>query len=468
MAGIGFLLRKLTSQDNFSGIIRAYFHSALVAVGPWIMIVCCLGAVSFNLATMLGLKEIDEFHSVFVYNVLFSFIFTAPVYMLSARYVADCLYRKNATPIPGILLTSLFYIIPPAVILASLFYVFYTEMTPFATLMSIINFVLLCEIWIVMLYLGCIRDFRAITLSWVVGMLTTLILAIYLGKIYGSTGVLLGLNIGFVLLAASLKANILAEYPYRFLPPKNFAFYFKYYKELGWSGFLLFSGMWVDKIIMWASSFATTHQNHLRTYPVYDGGMFFAYLTIIPVMALFIFGLETNFYDSYIQYIRNIETNAPYSLIEAERKNIIKKIIENGRGFVILQGSLTLTMIFLAPSIFTIVKIDFLGLSIFQIGTLGAFFAALNLFIVIFFSYFDSQRNMLIVTGVMFISNALFTLLSLHFGFYTYGYGYCFAMMLTFLIGAVLFVRFLSKLHYYIFISNVVKRHPIIKKELQE
>lgn len=74
--------------------------------------------------------------------------------------------------------------------------------------------------------------------------------------------------------------------PYSFKWPKNFEFYFRFYPGLLWSGLFLFTSMWIDKIIMWTAPEAVTHMNNLRTYPIYDGGMFLSYLSIVPVMAL--------------------------------------------------------------------------------------------------------------------------------------------------------------------------------------
>lgn len=470
MAGIGFLLRKLVRHDDFSGIIRAYFHAAIGAVGPWILIVLTLGAISFFTASATGtvpyfaadvslVEEVGEFQAIILYNVFFSFILASPLYVLSARYVADCLYRRDSSPVPGILISSLVFLLIPATLISSAFYLFYATLNPLETVLSIVNFVLFAEIWLVMLYLSAIRNFRAITISWVTGMILTVFLAINLGQAYALLGLLVGLNLGLVLLLFSLKANILAEYPYRYSHPKNFGFYFSHYKGLFWSGLFLFGGLWIDKVLMWTVPDALVHKSHLRTYPLYDEAMFLSYLTIIPVMALFIFSLETNFYESYIRYIKNIENNATLALIEEDKKTIITRIIENGRSFIILQGSVSLIVILLAPNVLEWLGIDFLELTVFRLGVLGAFFAALNLIIVVFFSYFDSQENMLWTTGVMIVSNIVLTLLSQQLGFIYYGYGFALSMMISFFVGAMLFARLLKNLTYHIFISNVVKRH---------
>lgn len=458
MAGIGFILRKLSRQDNYMGILRAYFHSIIAAVGPWIMVVVSLSVIFFFTRENVELLQLNEFLSVVIYNLLFSFIFSSPIYMIAARYVADCLFKRNASPTVGILITGQWYQVVPAIVLGIPFYVFYADMSPMMTILSIINFVMFAETWFVMLYLSCIRNFRAITLSWVIGIVIGVLLGIYLGRMYKATGMLFGLTTGLAFILYSLKANILSEYPYRFSVPKEFRFYFRHYKGLFFTGFFLFAGMWVDKVIMWGTPQATIHINNLRTYPIYDGAMFFSYISIIPVMGLFIFSLETNFYDSYYLYLRNIETNAPYASLEQERNNMIAKIIDNGRSFLILQGSLSLVVILLAPKIYDWFNFSYLQLGIFRLGTLGAFFSALNFFIVILFSYFDSQENMLIVTITMFLSNTVFTLITIMLGFAFYGYGFAFSMILTFAVGGVLLTRFLQKLHYKIFISNVVKR----------
>ncbi len=465
MAGIGFVLRKLTTRDDFIGVVRAYTHSVVVAVGPWILAVIALAYISFRSSDLVGRGEINAFYAILIYNFLFSFLLSAPIYMIAARYTADCLFRRDASPVPGIFLTSNLYLALVAVVLATIFYVFFATMPPFATFLSVINFVVLCELWLAMLYLTSIRNFRSITLSWLVGVMIAIILAAFLVRTYRITGMLIAINGGFIFILAAIKSGILAEYNFRYLFPRDFSYYLNHYKGLFWSGFLLFAGMWVDKVIMWNSSDAIVHLNNLRTYPTYDGAMFLSYLSIVPVMGLFIFSLETNFYDSYVQYIRNIETNTPLAFIEKERKNMIVKLLENGRTFLVLQGSCTAVAICAAPLFYNWVAYDYMQLGIFRLGALGAFFNALNLFLVIFFSYFDSQENMLKLTGTMFITNTVFTLIFRDLGFAYYGYGYCLSMIVSFCIGALLFTRFLNRMTYFIFIANVVKRHDVMKAE---
>ncbi|MDE3056162.1 MAG: exopolysaccharide Pel transporter PelG [Verrucomicrobiota bacterium] len=458
MAGIGFALRKLAAQDNFSGILRAFVHSAIAAVGPWIMIVVAMTCIYVFAQEVVDASEIQDFEAVLVYNFFFSFILSGGLYSLTARYVSDCLYRRDPLPVPGIFLVSMAFLLIPAVLLSTGFYSFYTEMDRASVFFSIVQFVLLSEIWLAMLYLGCIRNFKAISWSWIAGMVVTVILTVILGQEYGCAGMLAGMSIGLTLLLAVLKGNIFAEYPYAFQKPKDFGFYFRYYKGLFWSGMFLNAGMWIDKIIMWGAKEAVLHHNHLVTYPAYDGGMFLSYLSIIPAAAYFIYSLETNFYESYIQYIESVEKNAPLQVLNDIAEEICEKIRQNGRTLLVIQGSVTLLLILTAPKIFEWANFNFLELSIFRFGLLGAFFTVLNLFVVILFSYFDNDRRMMVITVIMLGANIVFTLIFRGWGVPWYGVGFCLAMIVTFLVGALLFLQFLRRFTYHIFISNVVRR----------
>ncbi|MDE3047953.1 MAG: exopolysaccharide Pel transporter PelG, partial [Verrucomicrobiota bacterium] len=347
-------------------------------------------------------------------------------------------------------------------LIGTFFYTLFTNMDRTTTIFSIVNFVLLAEVWLAMLYLGCIRNFRAITISWIGGMILTIFLTIALGRSYGVAGMLAGLDAGLILLLALLQGNIFAEYPYPFRLPKEYGFYFSYYKGLFWSGLFLNAGMWIDKVIMWSAHEAIRHENHLITYPSYDGAMFIAYLSVIPAAAYFIYSLETNFYQSYIQYIENVERNAPLEVLESTALEMAANIKQNGRTMVVMQGCFALILIAAAPQIFEWAGFNFTELAIFRFGVLGSFFAILNLFLVILFSYFDNQARMVVITATMLATNVGLTLLTKFWGFPYYGLGFCLSMIITFALGALLLVRFLSRFTYHIFISNVVKRRYAI------
>ncbi len=467
MAGIGFALRKLSDNDDFIGVARAYVYATIAAIGPWILIAVIFAYISISSSELFGRAEINSFYAVMIYNILLSFLLASPIYMISARYTADCLYRRDPSPILGIFVTSSYFLMIPALVIAIILYLFYATMSPLATLLSIVNLVLLSQIWLDSLFLTSIRSFRTLTLAWVIGALVAMVISKYIPTAERIVGMLVAVDAGFLFILFVIRASITAEYRYRFIIPKDFPFYFRHYKGLFLTGFMLFAGMWVDKVIMWFDPSAIVHLNNLRTNPTYDGAMFLAFLTIIPVMGLFFYTLETNFFDNYVQYIMDIETNVPLKFIEEQNRAIGIKLLQDGRLFLVIQGSITIAAICAGPYIYNLFTYDYMQLGIFRLGTLGAFFNALNLFIVVIFSYFDSQENMVKVSGFMLLSNFCLTLLFRTFGFPFFGYGYCLSMILTFCLGALLLTRFLDHMTYYVWIFNVVKRHKLESTEVE-
>ena len=56
MAGIGFVLRKLMSQNNLSSYLTAYFHSMMASAGPWIVTILP-SAAFFSLESLFQLMK---------------------------------------------------------------------------------------------------------------------------------------------------------------------------------------------------------------------------------------------------------------------------------------------------------------------------------------------------------------------------------------------------------------------------
>jgi uncharacterized membrane protein len=462
VAGIGFVLRKLASRDDFLGLTRAFIHASVVAAGPWIMTVVSLGLIYFFTSKVVAYEEGMAFRTVMIYNFSFSLFLSAPVYMVTTRYISDQIYTKDVQNVPGLVISSMALLIAYSLPCAACFYLFVATFSPLLALQAILSFLLLSMLWITMLFSSAVKNYQSLTLSFFGGILLATVGTIFLAFPFGAIGMLIGFNAGIMFIVFALIGIVLAEYPYRFkLPTGYFRYYLRHY-DLALAGLFYNGGIWVDKWLMWFSPDADRSYLGLKTYAVYDTAMFIAFLTIIPIMSLFVFSIETNFFDAYTNYFRGVRENAPYRILAARQKAVFNKILENARNFIILQGSVSLMFILLAPSLFQFLGMNYLGLGIFRLGVLGAFFNTLVLFAMIFLSYFDSRENYLRISFVLFISNLCFSWISKDLGFVFYGYGYFFAMAFTFVVSAFVLMNYTKDLSYHIFITNNVQRMPII------
>ena len=211
---------------------------------------------------------------------------------------------------------------------------------------------------------------------------------------------------------------------------------------------------WVDKWIMWFAPEAERTDTNLLLYPNYDSAMFLAYLTIVPSMAYFVFSIETSFFEKYLKFFGDIQKKANYRKIVSNHENIISVMIASSRNFLILQASICIAVILLSPHIFESLRVNYLQISIFRYGVLGALFHVMIMFLTILLSYFDNRKATLHIQFLFLLTNSIFTYISMKMGFEYYGYGYFLSCVTVFVVAAFTVAHYINKLPYHTFITS--------------
>ncbi|MBT6117901.1 MAG: exopolysaccharide Pel transporter PelG [Rhodospirillaceae bacterium] len=454
MAGIGFVLRKLTRRDDLLGIVQGYTHAALASTGPWLFTVLSLGAISFLTAGAGQLEEVNVFRTVIIYNFGFSLVFTGPILLVATRYLSDMIYRKDVSGTVGMLLGSMVLAFGSQAFIVLPFYLLYVDLPPVLLLASIVNYFVIAGIWLVAIYLTALKDFNAITRSFAAGMLAGAVGAVWLAFDLGALGMMIGFTGGLALIFFALIARIFAEYPYRFRRPFAFLAYYRTYWELAASGFVYNLAIWADKWLMWTAPERDISPSGLVTYPDYDSAMFLAYLTVVPSLAAFVLQVETSFFERYLAFYRDIQHHANFRRIARNQREIVVTILHSGRNLLILQGCITFVVIAMAPNLFAVLGLNFRQIGMFRIGVLGSFFQVLVLSLSVIVAYFDLRKVTLAIFLVMLMTNIGFTLITLELGFPYYGYGNFFSNLVTFLFAAFAAAHYLNQLPYLTFVRN--------------
>lgn len=454
MAGIGFVLRKLARQNNLIGLIQAYTHSALASTGPWILTVIAIGSIMAFGGRFASRVDLYDFRIIIIYNFGFSLVMSGPIFMTVTRYLADRIHFKDVSSAPGMLIGALLLIFVTQFPVVFLFYIYYSDFILEVKLLAIANFMLISIIWLISVFITALKDYKTVTQAFVIGMTITVLAAVFFARFWGANGMLAGFNIGLTYIIGVLIARIFAEYPYRLKEPFGFLGYFKKYWELALGGFVYNAGVWADKWVMWFAPEAEKMSNGLVLYPNYDSAMFLAYLTIVPSMAIFVFSIETNFFEHYLRFYRDIQSKANFRKIQQNHHSIIRSIFSSSRNFLILQGSICGMSIILAPKIFDALGVNYLQIGIFRYGVLGAFFQVLTLFLTILLSYFDNRRYTLLIQIFFLITNAGFTFFFMSMDFKYYGYGYFLSTVSTFVLASLITIGYVIKLPYHTFITT--------------
>ncbi|MBY0407009.1 MAG: exopolysaccharide Pel transporter PelG, partial [Rickettsiales bacterium] len=213
-----------------------------------------------------------------------------------------------------------------------------------------------------------------------------------------------------------------------------------------------------DKLVMaWAPE-ATLLESGLRDYFEYNVSFFVAYIVMIPAIAMFILSVETNFFEHYRKFYRDILSGVPYSRIEANHMAIMDSIRENGRNMAIMQGCVCFFVIAFAHKIFAFLHLAMGNLSMFHFAVIGSYFHVLALFELIVLAYFECRRVAMWIQLVFAVTNALFTYITMKMGFPYYGYGYFLSSLLMFLLSTAALYHYVRQVPYVEFIINNVLR----------
>lgn len=454
MAGIGFVLKRMVSHDDLLGVVRAYVHAAFASSGPWLFTVLALGLSTMLYSDYFATMQVLDFRIIVIYNFSISLVCSAPVYMVITRYLADNIHRKNVTYTPSVLMVSLGMVYVIQLLPALWFYLIYVNLEPVMRISALANLFLLTSIWLLGVFLLALKDYQALTKSFAIGMLIALICAQWLKPAYGAMGILNGFSIGLTYILFSLSAKVFAEYPYRLITAKGLKQYFQKYWMLAVAGVFYNAGIWVDKWIMWYAPESVVLPSKMRFYPDYDSAMFMAYLTIVPAMAMFVFSVETNFFQCYQKFYHDILEHKSLRKIRENHQTLIASILSGARNFMVIHGTMCFLAIVLAAEIFDLLNISYLQIGIFRLGCMGAFFHALMLFELVILAYFDCRRIIMNLQGLFFLLNALFTVITLFVGFNYYGYGYFLSSLVVFLVTTHVLLSHISKLPYHAFITH--------------
>ncbi|MGE3624056.1 MAG: exopolysaccharide Pel transporter PelG [Bdellovibrionales bacterium] len=460
MAGIGFVLRKLYRQDNLSGLVGACLHSAFASAGPWLFTVLALGAIAALGTSLVDIQVLFDFRVILIYNFSFSLVISGPVFMIVTRYLSDCIYRRDVSNAPGMLLGALGLMWAVELVIAVAFYCVYAKLDTLLAISAVVNFLLLSAVWLVGIFISALRNYRLITRAFLFGMIIAVLASMSLAKGYGATGLLNGFSIGLSVIVALLLGNVLAEYPYPIRKPFAFMSYFRGYWQIAVSGLVYNMAIWIDKWMMWFAPEATKLSNGLVIYPYYDSTMFIAYLTTVPAMALFLFNTETHFFEHYTRFYRDIEKKASFAKIQRNHLAVVRSIFGSAGLFFLMQGSIAFLGTLMAPQIIAFIKGNYQQVGMLRYGLLGAFFQILTLFLLVLLTYFDNRRACLIIQTVFLATNAVFTWGSIQAGFAYYGFGYFLASFLTFILASVVLSRHVARLPYHTFISSNASVRP--------
>lgn len=457
MAGIGFELRRLMQQDTLGAKLQAFAFSAVIGSGPWILSIVAIMAIGLLQAgSGAPAVAVTEFQMSVTYLMAFSLILSSLLQLVFTRFVADRLFEKRDRAILGNVMGALLLTFVVAGVVATLGAVWWLEGSLLYRLVMVAGFVILCGIWIAVIFASAVKAYRRILLVFLLGYGIT-VGAAYALRGAGVEGLLLGLVIGQAVLLFTLLALVVREYPGDQLVSFEFLQRGQVYLSLVWTGLFYNLGVWVDKFIFWAD--AGTGVNvigPLRAAPGYDLSMFLSYLSLIPGMAVFLIRMETDFSEKCERFYSTIESGGTLAQIQAARSELVDSLHGGLVAVMKVQGAVTLVLLLASRDILAWLDMASVDAAMFRLHLIGVGGQLLFLSLLNVFYYLDQRRVAFTVCLVFVVSNALLTWLSLQLGPAFHGGGFTVSILLTCVTGWLLLGRKLAVLEYETFMLQPV------------
>jgi len=463
MAGIGFELKKLFKGKGALRSIKAYAYSALVAVGPFILCVIVIVSILLFMNFMnVTFKERELFIATIVYAFIFSQIITSGFKMIVTRFISDMLYSKKFEYI----LPSLYGVLSIVLVISGAVAIVFFWNSPISIEIKITSYLLFMEliiIFLVMVYLSTLKDFIKIVRSFIWGVLVTLGLAFVFIRFTDLEivfSLLLAMDIGFFVIITLLVTHLKSFFKKSVKKYFYFLIYFDRYSSIFFISLFYTLALYSHNFLFWNSKLGVVVESTYVYAPIYDVPTFYAFLSVMASMVVFVVSVETSFYEKYRRYYSLITGRGNYSDIENARKDMTRVLWAEIRNIIEIQ--LFVSLVFIAIGYYVLPKLGLsqLSLDIFNLLTLGAFLNIILLIIIMILLYFEDRKGALFVSSTFLLTNVVLTWLTIQYSENVYGMGFFLSAFISLIVAIIELVIYLRNIHYHTFCGQ-----PVIYRE---
>lgn len=451
MAGATFKLEKILNNKNQYLIFTTLGPSLISSV-----LLCIIKLILF--LTNAPYSDTKLVMASIIYIFIFSYLITSGFSMFISRYVSDLLYTndfKNIMPsFYGITLLSLS--------IGSIFYIIFFFNSSLSLFIKFITYILYIQfiiLWIQITFLTILTNYIQIFKNTFIGFISILISSLLLINYTEFSFViclLVGVNIG-IFITMSLLMNYLNNFfeiknsdrTHSTLSNNLFEKYFNFlnclneFASLFFINFFYTLSLYVHIFMFWCSDLNQMISNTYNLATKYDIPAFFAFITSVPAMVLFIITIETTFYKKNKN--SNVVSKSILSNIESSKKDIPHRICIKLGNIMNLQITISFILLLLGHVFLPMIGFTNDMLAIWGLLTLGAYCSIFILIFILIHLYFDNKKNPLIISLSFLITNVLFTRISIWAGPEYYGLGYLASALISLIIAGLMLKSHLKK-----------------------
>ncbi|KIL42841.1 hypothetical protein KP77_34710 [Jeotgalibacillus alimentarius] len=378
-----------------------------------------------------------------------------------SRFVADQTFMEKEENV----LSSMYGVIGIVLLIGFVITVLFYWLSPLPLLFKFSSYLLFVElniVWILSMYVSALKDYKKIVKGYLLGVAVAAIVIWVMTGLLGiktATAVFIGLDAGFLLIAIMLTRDIFGFFQLNNKRYFYFLTYIEKYPFLFFIGLFYYLGLYGHNIAVWLGDRRVMVADTFLMAPYYDTPVFYAYLSVLPALVLFMVTLETTFYQTYKKYYGRILNGFPLQDIESAKQEMYRTLRLEILFLAQVQLLVTFIFIFIGVRFLPFVGLTQDQIDIFMIVVLGSWFLSLMITFFLILLYFDERKAAFSLTGFYVLSSFLATIFFSGL-FNLYGAGMFVAAVLSFVYGSRLLMKQLNEIDYTTFCHQ-----PIIYKE---
>lgn len=418
MAGIGFQLKNLFKGNSFFWRMKAFAYSSVVIAGPMILCILLITLAQFSLGKLeTPFSERELFLGGTLYSFVFSQLLTGGFTMVFSRYLADQIYLEKKENV----LSSLYGVLALNLLIGGftglIFYLFSPLALPFK-IVTYLFFMELVMVWLLSIYISALKKYMQLISGFAIGVLTSGVLILTGYLLFGlnkATIVFAWMDTGFFVIILFFFRSIKQHFPKNNQRYFDFLIYLQKYPSLFLIGFLYTLGLYGHSFIVWFSPLKVVAGHTFAMAPLYDVPVFYAYLTILPSMVMFVVSVETSFYEQYQKFYGLVLGSATLREIKEGQDKMFHVLSREFAFMMEFQLFFTICAISLGTQL---LPLSTEQIDIFNIIAVGNFFFIMMFILVQILLYFDDRQGALMVIGCYCTGMLLFTAITIWFGNY--------------------------------------------------
>ncbi len=452
MAGIGFQLKRIFSK-GLLGKIQGSLYSMIISSGPWLVTIITIAVVSYFARLILSEKETMILKAVVSYTFAYTLIAFGFIEMPLTRYLADKHYQQDFKSYSSVFLSTTLFFLFVSTLTGYLFYsAFSFSLTIKILCIGFLFFIFM--IWASMLFLSATKQFIQIVIGFLLGGMVAITIAFVADKTSTMETYMIAFTCGHGVIAFWLAGVLFSNFGFPDKLYLDFLAYFPRFWPLMVSGFCYYMGIWIDKFIFWTGETGEHVLSLFYTNRYYDTAIFFAYISIIPTLAIFLVKIETSFFVAYTNYFSLIHQKSSLPVIQSAVKDMVKVLRTNLSLILRWQTFISGVALYFANEIITLLHLPSMMLIIFRYGIIGAFIQVLFLTGNIILMYFDARKEVMTINLTFFLLQFYGAFLTKEMGYAYHGMGYVIASLITLILTVFFLNRRLSLVNYYTFMSQ--------------